>query len=274
METFHTGTLGGWLRAGDPDRQVLLLHGGPGLTDYMDELLPELDGWTVASFQQRGLAPSATEGTYTHAEALADVDEVLDHLGWTRPYVVGHSWGGYLGWKLAAYRHHRLAGVIVVDPVGAVGDKGLPEWSAAFERLVDPALAARAAATEDPKEALALYWPYYFADPASAPPAPDWEQAPQAAEGAWPEMLEPEPDLEEALTRVPIPVYAVHGAGGPMPLRASLETLALIPDSWCDAVDGAGHFVWREAPGRVGAALDRVAAAGTGVTGRPEGTPG
>jgi len=36
---------------------VLLLHGGPGMTDYMQSLLPELDGYRAASFQQRGLAP-------------------------------------------------------------------------------------------------------------------------------------------------------------------------------------------------------------------------
>ena len=33
---------------------MLLLHGGPGMTDYMGSLLPELDGYRVALFQQRG----------------------------------------------------------------------------------------------------------------------------------------------------------------------------------------------------------------------------
>ena len=31
--------------------EVLLLHGGPGMTDYMASLLPELGGYRVASFQ-------------------------------------------------------------------------------------------------------------------------------------------------------------------------------------------------------------------------------
>jgi hypothetical protein len=42
--------LAGWVRG--RGREVLLLHGGPGMTDYMASLLPELGGYQVASFQQ------------------------------------------------------------------------------------------------------------------------------------------------------------------------------------------------------------------------------
>ena len=57
-----TGTLGGWTAGDGPP--VLMLHGGPGLSfGYLDDLATELtDGWRVASFQQRGLAPSTTDG--------------------------------------------------------------------------------------------------------------------------------------------------------------------------------------------------------------------
>ena len=58
------GVLGGW-RAGTGAR-VLLLHGGPGLDfGYMDELAEELgDRFELAAYQQRGLAPSTTEGPF------------------------------------------------------------------------------------------------------------------------------------------------------------------------------------------------------------------
>ena len=53
---------GGLLRgsltgSGDP---LLLLHGGPGLSgDYLQPVVDELaDGYRVATYQQRGLAPS------------------------------------------------------------------------------------------------------------------------------------------------------------------------------------------------------------------------
>ena len=55
MQSFMTPSgLAGWVTGGG--REVLLLHGGPGMTDYMAGLLPELEGYRVASFQQRGVA--------------------------------------------------------------------------------------------------------------------------------------------------------------------------------------------------------------------------
>ena len=65
------GVLGGW-RAGTGPR-VLLLHGGPGLDfGYMDELAEELgDRFELAAYQQRGLAPSTTEGPFEVAREVA-----------------------------------------------------------------------------------------------------------------------------------------------------------------------------------------------------------
>ena len=46
---------------------VLVLHGGPGLSyEYLDELAADIgDGYCVAAFQQRGLAPSLSTGRST-----------------------------------------------------------------------------------------------------------------------------------------------------------------------------------------------------------------
>ncbi|MBA3428286.1 MAG: alpha/beta hydrolase [Actinobacteria bacterium] len=83
------------LRAGSGP-PVLLLHGGPGLGfDYLRDLADELaEENAVAWYQQRGLAPSATEGPYTVATDVDDARRVLDALGWDKAWVVGHSWGG------------------------------------------------------------------------------------------------------------------------------------------------------------------------------------
>jgi proline iminopeptidase len=55
------GKLVGWVAGDGPP--VLLLHGGPGMNyDYLDDLAGELvDGFLVASYQQRGLEPSTLE---------------------------------------------------------------------------------------------------------------------------------------------------------------------------------------------------------------------
>ncbi|HSC92352.1 MAG TPA: hypothetical protein VLB86_11915 [Gaiellaceae bacterium] len=45
-----------------------------------------------------------------------------------------------------------------------------------------------------------------------------------------------------------------------MPVAASTDGAERIPDAWVAVVEGAGHFVWVEAPGAVRASLRRLAA--------------
>ena len=55
------GSVHVWERGSGPP--VLLLHGGPGLSDYTSTIVPELeDAYRAVRFQQRGLAPSTSEG--------------------------------------------------------------------------------------------------------------------------------------------------------------------------------------------------------------------
>ena len=68
------------------------------------------------------------------------------------------------------------------------------------------------------------------------------------------------PALEAALGWIRLPVGFVHGALSPMPIAASTDTAERIPGAWVDVVDGAGHFVWVEAPGAVTASLRRLTA--------------
>jgi len=88
-----SGEISGWVAGQGPP--VLALHGGPGLSfDYMDQVVEEVAArHRVATFQQRGLAPSTTEGEFTIEEAVSDIVAVLDELGWDTACLMGHSWG-------------------------------------------------------------------------------------------------------------------------------------------------------------------------------------
>jgi pimeloyl-ACP methyl ester carboxylesterase len=68
------------------------------------------------------------------------------------------------------------------------------------------------------------------------------------------------PALEAGLPSIRVPVGFVHGSLSPMPLAASTDAADRIPDAWVEIVDGAGHFVWVEAPGAVRASLRRLTA--------------
>ena len=250
---------------------VLLLHGGPGLGfDYLRDLAEELaEENDVAWYQQRGLAPSAAGAPYTVGKDVDDARRVLDELGWEKAWVVGHSWGGHLALHVAAALPDRLFGALAVDPLGSVGDGRWPEFDEEILRRTPAEARERARELDElttegaagdglALELMSLVWPAYFADPEHAPPMPALriasERSAQMVESIFAEL----PALEAALPGIRVPVGFVHGSRSPMPVASSSDAAALIPGAWVDVVDGAGHFIWVEAPGAVRASLRRL----------------
>ena len=250
---------------------VLLLHGGPGigfdyLRDLADELAQEND---VAWYQQRGQEPSASEGPYTVTADVEDARRVLDALGWQTAYVVGHSWGGHLALHVAEAMPERLLGVLAVDPLGSIGDGRWPEFDEEIFRRTPEHMRARAreldelsmageADDELALEGMRLVWPAYFADPERAPPMPELQISSARSGEMVPSIQEALPALEAGLPGIRVPVGFVHGSRSPMPLAASTDAAERIPGAWVEVVEGAGHFLWVEAPGAVRATLRRL----------------
>jgi pimeloyl-ACP methyl ester carboxylesterase len=263
------GELVGWVQgAGTP---VLLLHGGPGLSnDYLDVLATDIgDGFEVAAYQQRGLAPSTTSGPFDVATQVDDVRRVLDALGWERAFVLGHSWGGHLAMHVAVALPDRLHGLLIVDPLGGVGDGGEKDFEAAIFDRTPEEVRARAVelderalqgegSDDDAIEGMRLVWPAYFAKWDAAPPMPPMRASVDAYAQTFASLHEELPGLEAALPSIGTPVGFLAGAASPMPTTASTDSAALIPGAWVEIVDGAGHFPWLEVPGSVRSALTRL----------------
>lgn len=265
----ESGALSGWVAGEGP--RVVAVHGGPGMNyDYLDDAVLELAArYRVATFQQRGLAPSALGGEFTVAEAVADLSAVLDGLGWETAYVVGHSWGGHLVFHAACAIPDRLAGVLSVDPLGAVGDGGMeafgtemlarvPEAVRERARVLDEKDTAGEATPEEELEAFSLFWASYFADPPAAPPMPHVEFSQPANQGLWADLTARLPELESSLPSISVPFGVLVGELSPMPPVAGTGSAERIPGAWSHVVPGAGHFVWHEAPGCLLAAMDRL----------------
>jgi pimeloyl-ACP methyl ester carboxylesterase len=260
-------------RRGGAGPPVLLLHGGPGmdfeyLRDLADELAQEND---VAWYQQRGQEPSAPAGPYTVAADVGDARRVLDALGWERAHVVGHSWGGHLALHVAEAMPERLLGVLAVDPLGSVGDGRWPEFDEEIFRRTPESVRARARELDELStaglvddelalEGMRLVWPAYFAEPEHAPPMPELRLSNERSSEMIPSILAELPALEAGLPAIRVQVGFVHGSRSPMPVAASTDAADRIPGAWVEVVEGAGHFVWVEAPGAVRASLRRLTA--------------
>src|SRR6266566_1341911 len=93
-------------------RTVLLLHGFPQTSESWTEVATRLaaHGLRAVAIDQRGYSPGARPSSvadYAMPNLIADVLAVIDELGGTVD-LVGHDWGGVVGWQLAARHPERL----------------------------------------------------------------------------------------------------------------------------------------------------------------------
>ncbi len=243
---------------------AVLLHGGPGMSaTYLDPLVPLLTGaFSPILHQQRGLPPTTIGEPFTVEAHVADAAAVIDEAAGGRAWIVGHSWGGHLALHVLVACPERIAGAVIIDPLGAYLEvmeefgkrleAPLTDAQRAWVGEVEAKEEAGTATAEESLETLRLLWPSYFADPPTAPPMPDIELSVPAFAATMASVKEHSEGetLVGALPEVPveIPVLFVHGAASPMPVRASTETAKLIPHADVVVIDGAGHFLWHERP--------------------------
>ena len=113
-----------WNQGKEP---LLLLHGladhalvWSNLGDYLASnyhiIAPDLRGHGESSKPKEG---------YTFAEVIADLEELIEYLGWTKVHILGHSWGGKLAAIWATKHPERFRSLILVDPFFI--DK-IPSW--------------------------------------------------------------------------------------------------------------------------------------------------
>jgi proline iminopeptidase len=232
---------------------VLVLHGGPGLSDYTPSLDAELAGFSVIRFQQRGLAPSVLNGPFTVEQHVLDAVAVLDHVGVDQPLVIGHSWGGHLALHFVVAHPARVSGLLILDPLGAVPDGGVGEMQANLVARTSPEQLRRLEelGTAPSAERLRIVWPGYFADPLSAPPMPPIDLSPECSVGTWASIFAhfEAGTLVGSLPLVTAPCTVVLGEKSPIPVHQGEKTAALVPHAQARIEPDTGHFLWLEKPG-------------------------
>ncbi|MEM7140228.1 MAG: alpha/beta hydrolase [Actinomycetota bacterium] len=119
-ETIDLGALSFIADVGGDGDLVVLLHGFPHSRHTWRHELPALvdAGFSVCAPDQRGYSAGArpTEIDDYRVELLmADVLGLADARGADRFHLVGHDWGGQIGWCLAAHHPDRVRSLAVLS---------------------------------------------------------------------------------------------------------------------------------------------------------------
>jgi len=243
------GSLTAWREGtGEP---VVVLHGGPTLSEYTAALAAELrPEFETTRYQQRGLPPSVESGPFDIDTNVADAIAVLDALSNAPVWLMGHSWGGLLALYVAVSRPDRVRGLILIDTAGAVGDGGVGALHEELGRRHETHYGRPIEETVTLRE----LWPLYFAVPGKAPPMPQIEDRRDARHEIWQSDAahRSRGTLVRGLPDLAMPAIFVHGTLDPLPMSVSVETAALIPNAATHLIEECGHFPWIEHPGRIG----------------------
>jgi len=235
-----------WGTRGAP--AVLMLHGGAQTAHSFDEVAPVLArGHHVVCLDQRGHGDTAWAPRYRRNDFVADIDAMLDHLGWETASLVGMSLGGLNAIAFAASCPARMRTLVVVDVVPSVAPEGRDAIAkqlsvqefASFDDAVAMAHAFNPRRTlENIRERLGHAmrgfpdgrWRYKF-DPDIVSGAHDLERQ-------WADVR-----------RIRCPALLVRGAESPIVTHEGTERfLALVPGSRTAEVAGAGHSVMGDNP--------------------------
>ncbi|TDU88195.1 proline iminopeptidase [Kribbella voronezhensis] len=250
---------------------VVLLHGGPGLWDYLEPIARLIDDRTVVHrFDQRGCGGSGPSDDQSMRRLQDDIEELRLHWGHEKIVVIGHSFGATLALTYAA------AYPDSVLRVGYLGGAGAGDWLAQAEaeqlRRMTPSQAARLEqlvgrkrTQEEETEFRALSW---FTDHADRERAWGWaledaaapypinfaaNRAINAETNAWSDE-----DRARTAAAVTAPVWFVHGDGDPRPASAVRELAGHVAQHEFRLIEGAGHSLYRERPDAVRAVLTEL----------------
>jgi proline iminopeptidase len=262
-----------WMVLGDRTQKppVVMLHGGPGLPDYLGDVAPMVaDLAPVYHYDQRGTGQSRWQGRHSIARHVGDLAELLDAWDAPEAVLIGHSYGTTLASRFCLAHPGRVAGMLLLcGPfagdwrTGYRAERARRMSAAQQERLSE--LEELPRRTEEQEvELLTLSWFTDYADPGRA-----WQWAAQAARrqrpvnwamnsdlGAEGRSDPLEQHLDELRACLPARAELLGGAEDPRPLPA-LESLALRLDVPLTRIGGAGHEPWLEQPDAVRAHLRR-----------------
>jgi proline iminopeptidase len=248
-------------------RRLLVLHGGPG-ADH-DYLLPQMlelaKDYELSFYDQRAGGRSKTDdrATITWQTHVADLDRVVEELGFGPLTLVGYSWGGLLAMlyaiEAAAGRtQHRPSRLVLIDPA-PVTRAYRDDFEREFLRRQQGASVARLRAElassdlrgRDPegyrRRAFELSVAGYFADPSATHDLTPFRVIGRVQQSVWESLGDFNLLAPGKLDSIDVQTLIVHGRQDPIPL-ASSEAAAKAMRATLVVIERSGHVPYVEQP--------------------------
>lgn len=245
---------------------VVLVHGGPGLWDYLEPLGALLAGRaTVHRYDQRrcgsstgpdgsASAPDATGPDVSVERFVQDLEELRIGFGHEQLVLVGHSFGASLALAYAGTHPQRVTALGYLDGVG-VGDWRTPYRAERARRLAPWAEEIAALETgertrEEEARWRRLQWAADYADPrAGLDLALPMARSPHPINHAVNRALSVS-DMDQITwaTAVRCPLTLIHGTADPRSVRPVVALGAHARAPRKRVVPDAGHLPWLEQP--------------------------
>jgi proline iminopeptidase len=252
-----------------PVETVILLHGGPGISErYMEPVVPFVDNGRrrIVSYDQRGVGESRCDSDDPAGYGLDayadDLTRVIDAVAVGPVHLLGHSWGGIVAMDYAARHGDRLASMIAVGsapPKQADLEVSMASMGARVAALQEQGIIPAVLPDDaSPSEGLQAILPMYFWDPTLAVPDAArraLEVTPGINQRTW-SAIEGF-DLTGGLLNYRGRALVIFGEADPIGLPASEATRAALANSQLryEVIAECGHFPWFEAPERFRAVL-------------------
>lgn len=267
---------------------LLLLHGFPDSADVWHPLLPALAAqhrvWApdLRGYRDSGKPPAPAD--YAIDALLADLLALIDRMAGTQATVAvaGHDWGGVLAWALAARHPQRVSRLVVLNAPHPVrfaellrDDAQQRAASAYIQRLTQAGAAARLAADDcavlrammrgalpnlsaDELDAMVAGWSV----PGALPAMLNWYHALDFGAALAPGGVAALPSLGSSNGVVEAPTLLLWGERDAAFVAANLDGLQRwVPRLQLQRFADAGHWLLRERPADVAAAMLRFLAA-------------
>ena len=273
-------------RVGTGRKTVVFLHGGPGLGigDGGYDMEPLARKRVLLMFDQRGSGRSqvVTDPRLLDVEhQVSDLEAFRKHFGLERMTLIGLSWGTGLATLYTAAHPDRVEKLVVVSPMPPAKTPYFAERTTKINSLIGPASAARLVelrqllSKSSDQEALSLCREYfrissppYLVNPATFTTARADEicEAPATALrnrfvivsavfeslGDW--------DFRPLLRRINVPALVVEGEQTNVPLDATRQWAASLPQGELLLIPNAGHVHFIEQPKAFFKAVERFLA--------------